>query len=160
MLACDFVGAVPVPAASEQPNSAASAAATTARHARHRTPALALDDSVRLLARELDLDAGQQAALKTILIEQGAEVYKVWGDASVPAAVRIGATQSIGEKTSDRIRAILDDEQRKKYMKAHRHEAPGAAPEVDVQKWMDAARAAEASPTATAALPAAQGEPK
>ena len=88
------------------------------------------------MAKELDLDANQQARLKSILLAHRAEVAKAWNDPSVPAAVRIATTQVVSEKTAERIRAVLNDEQRTKYAKAHQRDAPVGAPGGDVQKWM------------------------
>src|SRR5258708_4312770 len=87
------------------------------------TPATSLDERVHLVAKELDLDANQQARLKSILLAQRAEVTKAWNDPSVPAAVRIATTQAISEKTAERIRGVLNDEQRGKYAKAHQRDA-------------------------------------
>jgi Spy/CpxP family protein refolding chaperone len=102
------------------------------------TPAASLDNRVQLMAKELDLDANQQARLKSILLAHRAEVTKVWNDPSVPAAVRIAMTQAVSEKTAERIRAVLNDEQRAKYAKAHQRDARVGAPGGDVQKWMQA----------------------
>jgi hypothetical protein len=108
------------------------------------------------LTKELDLDARQRAEVTVILEAQRAEVAKAWSDPSVAAAVRIGATQAIGEKTADRIRAILNDEQRKKYIQPRRHEAPVGAPGGDVQKWMTTAQGL-GQPAVAAASAAGKG---
>ncbi len=114
-------------------------AAPVARHVvRHRSAALALDDRVQLMAKELDLDATQQAELKGILLNQRAQVLEVWNNSSVPAALRISATQAISEQTGDRIRAMLTDAQREKYIKSRPHDTPVGAPGSDLQKWMTA----------------------
>ncbi|MBS0389457.1 MAG: hypothetical protein JSR15_13345 [Proteobacteria bacterium] len=110
-----------------------------ARHAvRHRTAGMALDERVQLMTRELGLDALQQAELKNILLNQRAEVMAVWDNTSAPAALRISATQAISEKTADRIRAMLSDAQREKYIKSRPHDTPVGAPGGDLQKWMTA----------------------
>jgi hypothetical protein len=72
------------------------------------------------------------------LLAQRAEVIKAWNDPSVPAAVRIAMTQAVSEKTAERIRAVLSDEQRDKYAKAHQRDGQVGAPGGDVQKWMQA----------------------
>jgi hypothetical protein len=97
---------------------------------------------VQLVARELALDATQQVRLRGILQAQRDDIARAWRDPSVPAALRIAATQTIGEKTADRIRAILTDEQREKYMKSHQHDAPGG----DVERWMKAGEGSARSP--------------
>jgi hypothetical protein len=113
--------------------------APVARHVmRHRSAALALDDRVQLMTKELGLDATQQAELKGILLNQRTEVLGVWNNSSSPAALRIGATQAISEQTADRIRAMLTDAQREKYIKSRPHDTPVGAPGSDLQKWMTA----------------------
>ncbi len=140
-----------VPATHGVPADAASSAAN--RAGRQHGALAAIDGRVRLMAAELALDAGQQVQLKSLLMTQRAEVAKVWSDASVPAAIRIGATQAITDKTAQRIRAMLSDPQREKYSKAHQRDVPVGASGLDVEHWMKAARgstqnAASARPVA------------
>jgi hypothetical protein len=126
-----------------QPGDAAESSAPKPYHGmRSRGPlprATALADRVRLMATELDLDSSQQQQLTAILIAQQGEVAKAWSDPSVPAALRINATQRISERTGDRIRAMLTDAQREKYIKVHPHDTPVGAPGVDLDKWMSPA---------------------
>jgi Spy/CpxP family protein refolding chaperone len=136
---------------SDAAGAAPAAASSATRQLRHHAPPRALGDRVQLMAKELDLDPAQQAQLKTILQAQRAEVASVWSDASVPAAVRVGATRVIAERTADKIRAMLNDEQRRKYIKARPHDAPVGAPGGDVQKWMNSAQRPGLPATATAA---------
>ena len=126
LLAPHLVGAL---AADE--TSTAAGHSHAARPPTQRTAAATLEGRVQLLAKELALDSVQQSQLRDILQSQRVEVARVWSDPAVPASVRVGATQSIGEKTGDRIRAILNAEQREKYMKAHQHDAPVGAPGSD-----------------------------
>ena len=99
-----------------------------------------LEERVQLLAKELDLDARQQTSVKAILAAQRAEMLKAWSDPTVPAAVRVGTTQAISERTSERIRAVLTESQRDKYLKSRLHETPVGAPGGDVEKWMPTAQ--------------------
>jgi hypothetical protein len=85
-----------------------------AGHARHRAH-LTLDDRVATYTKELNLDVKQQSQLRTLLLQQRELVLKVWNDTSIPAAQRVHATKAIGDATADRIRAMLTEEQRKKY---------------------------------------------
>jgi hypothetical protein len=119
----------------QAPAASAPAHAAPRSHA-HHTATNTLDSRVQLMAKELDLDASQQATLKSILLTQRAEVAKVWNDPSVPATVRVATTQAVSQKTAERIRAILNDEQREKYIKEHRRDVPVGTPGGDVQKWM------------------------
>ena len=92
------------------------------------------------MTKELNLDPHQQASIRTILLLQRAEVIKVTGDTSVPAALRVSALQGISERTADRIRSVLTDAQREKYIKWRPHETPVGAPGGDVEKWMKPAQ--------------------
>jgi len=136
-------------AAGDVPQAAATPASHVERPRAAHAAASALDARVRLMAKELALDPQQQIQLGRILQTQREEIARAWRDPSVPAAIRVAATQAIGEKTSDRIRAILDDPQREKYMKSHQHDAPVGAAGGDVQTWIKAAHGLE-RPSATA----------
>ena len=93
-----------------------------------------------LMTKELNLDARQQDSIRTLLLLQRSEMIKAWSDPSVPAAVRISAVQGISERTADRIRSVLTDAQREKYIKWRPHETPVGAPGGDVEKWMKPAQ--------------------
>ena len=126
-------------AVNDDPTAVAVPASHVERPRSGQPAASVLDGRVQLMTRELGLDPSQQVQLRAILQLQRQEVARVWSDPSAPAALRIAATQSIGEKTADRIRAILTDEQREKYMKSHQHDAPVGTPGGDVQTWMKTA---------------------
>jgi len=108
--------------------------------ARRRKRASPLDRRVMLLARELGLDATQQAQVKKVLEGQREQVARVWNDRSIPAARRVSATQAIGDRTADRIRALLNDEQRKKYIKPRQRAAAVGTAGGDVESWMNAGK--------------------
>jgi len=102
----------------------------------------ALEQRVTLLAAELSLDAQQQAQVRRILEDQREQVMRVWNDSSLPAANRVSATRVIGDRTADRIRAILTEEQKAKYYQAPKPRDAGensASP--SVEEWMKAAAA-------------------
>ncbi|MDB6091090.1 MAG: hypothetical protein JWN85_3874 [Gammaproteobacteria bacterium] len=106
-------------AAEASDSNAAAAPATVsqpipARQAQHRAHAT-LDDRVATYTKQLNLDAKQQSQLRALLLRQREQVLKVWNDTSIPAAQRVHATQAIGDATADSIRAMLTEEQRKKY---------------------------------------------
>jgi hypothetical protein len=108
--------------------------------ARRRKRASPLDRRVMLLARELGLDATQRTQVKKVLEGQRADVARVWNDPSIPAARRVSATQAIGDRTADRIRALLNDEQRKKYIKPRQRAAAVGTAGGDVESWMNAGK--------------------
>lgn len=111
---------------------------------RYRAMRGGLDDRIKALSQALDLDEVQQYKLRKVLESQREQVMKVWSDSSLPAAYRISATQAISDGTSDQIRALLNEEQRKKYNPPRRsHEAATGTNKRSVEDWMDATRPKE-----------------
>jgi hypothetical protein len=100
-----------------------------------------LDKRVTLLTKELKLDARQQVQVRKILQEQQAQISRLWSDSSTAPALRVNATQTIGDHTADQIRAILNEEQRQKYVQEHKRTTKVGAPGADVQTWMTPAKA-------------------
>jgi periplasmic protein CpxP/Spy len=133
----------PVPTNLQTPKPASSA--TSRAQSAHRSHG-SLEERVQLISRELHLDPDQEAHVRQILLDQRAEVSKVWDNSAVPAAQRVGATQAITERTADRIRAILTEEQKTKYLKARSHDTPVGAPGGDVEKWITATQVPPAPP--------------
>ncbi|MGH8314970.1 MAG: hypothetical protein ACRETU_07445 [Steroidobacterales bacterium] len=98
-----------------------------------------LDDRVKILAKALDLDVKQQSELRNLLEAQREQVMRVWNDTSLPAANRISATRAIGDKTAEQIRALLNEEQRKKYNPpAQRRDPAPDSSSRTVEDWMQA----------------------
>ena len=101
-----------------------------------------LDTRVRLLTAELNLDPDQQARIRELLENQRIQVRQVWNDASLPSASRIGATQAISDRTAEKIRALLNEAQRSRYLESRSPRTPANAkssPGLDF--WMDPAHA-------------------
>jgi periplasmic protein CpxP/Spy len=120
------------PAASDGSDAAPSAPVRPAPHPRRGA---SIDDRVRTLTKALDLDERQQTELKAVLQAQREETLKVWADETVPPAVRVKATEAVAERTADRIRALLSDEQKKKY-NLPRQVPDHSADRPDVGRWM------------------------
>ena len=138
--AAQAAGATEAAGATRAVDDSEAAAPVPQDTARRRKRASPLDRRVMLLARELGLDATQQAQVKKVLEAQREQVARLWNDKSIPAARRVSATQAIGDRTADRIRALLNDEQRKRYIKPrHRDVAVGTAGG-DVESWMNAGK--------------------
>ena len=116
----------------------AAGAAPRHRATRH-VAAPSLDDRVKALSKALDLDAKQQSELKTLLDDQREQVRRVWANAAVPVAYRIGETQAIDDKTAERIRALLNEEQKQKY-NPPRQPQPAAQSVPNVEAWMNPAQ--------------------
>ncbi len=146
ILAIAFVSIGPRAIAADTGDAANSSVAEGAvrpqtRPAPYPHPDGRLDQRVKLLSVELGLDAQQQAAVRNILLKQREQVMKTWSDGSVPAEFRATATGAISEHTGDAIRALLNEEQKKKYNQARKpREADRDAAPRSVDDWMNATR--------------------
>ena len=88
------------------------------------------------LPAELKLDAGQQGVVKRLLESQREQTLSIWNNDMVPAAVRVKSTQALSERTADQIRALLNDEQRKRYIQPRNREAEQNLASGDLESWM------------------------
>jgi hypothetical protein len=94
-----------------------------------------LDHRVKALSKALDLDAAQRAELREILEDRRQAVMKIWSDRALLPAERVPATHAVEERTAERIRAILNDEQKKRY---NPPKPKGTqAPPANVEAWME-----------------------
>ena len=135
VLACACL--IPAHAASESQDSSGKA---PARQSPRHHYGSSLDDRVRILSHALDLDAMQQSELRKVLEGQREQVKRIWSDISVPAAYRVIATQAMSDKTADQIRALLNEEQRKKYKPPRQHDAADGSAKPSVEDWMNVAK--------------------
>jgi hypothetical protein len=118
--------------------SAPAPSAGTANPHRAAGKVSALDERVRLLAKELILSPRQQDEVRDILRQQQADVTRAWRDESLPAATRVAATRAAQERTAERIRAILNDAQRERFSKPRPADARVGGSPGDLANWMDA----------------------
>lgn len=130
--------AAPAPDAAAKPPIPEAATPVPSHHrpARHLTVAQSIDESVRRLARGLDLDSGQQETLRQILVDQHRRIMKLRSaNAEAPGDVNAMAL-AIYDQTKGRIRSMLNDEQRTKYSADVPRDnlAPAQA---DLKHWMD-----------------------
>ena len=126
--------------ATAEPATPGEVAATPARR-RLDTRGATLDGRIRLLAKELDLSPAQQGQVKKVLLSQREQVVALWNDTSVPAALRVSRTQTIGDRTADQIRALLNDAQREKYIKPRVRDATVGSAGANLEAWMAPLRA-------------------
>jgi hypothetical protein len=96
-----------------------------------------IDDRVRQLTKALDLNEAQQSAVKKILEERRQQTLRIRHDPSMTGSARIEQFRALQDSTVERIRAVLNEEQKKKY-------DPFAArkiqqtPERSVEDWLKA----------------------
>lgn len=131
--------AVPVASgASASPPAAAAVSPRSSRRrpARHLTVAQKIDEDVRRLTRGLKLDPGQQQKLRQILVEQHRQIVALRSGDSAASPDVAGTTLAIYGQTKARIRAMLNDEQKKKYS-ADVPRAGLAPAQADLKHWMD-----------------------
>jgi hypothetical protein len=99
-----------------------------------------LDARVATLTRALGLDATQQAALRKLLQDQRQQVQRIWNDEAVSATDRITATRMASMHTADSIRALLSEEQRKRYDPPPQDDASRTIGNAHVEEWMSGER--------------------
>jgi hypothetical protein len=140
-LALAVQGALPAPAgAFSSAQAEEKAPAATKKPSRARGDGPALDARVAQLTKALGLDDAQQAELRKALEDQRTQVERIWSDGSVPSRIRIAETRDVSKHTADRVRAMLNDEQRKKFDPPPQDGAGGTTGKVDVEEWMSGRR--------------------
>jgi protein CpxP len=139
LLLGQLAAAAGVSTANASSTPAAAPPVAPARSATNSVAKSQVDGRVAVLTRTLKLDAAQQLQLTRVLERRREQISQVWSDASVPAAYRISATRRIEDKTADQIRALLTDEQKKKYNPPRPpHKMGPDADEPSVEDWMKA----------------------
>jgi hypothetical protein len=113
LLVLAVVAAGVLPARVEAAPQITAGSSRPAAHPRHRRSAP--EDHVATLTKALGLDAKQQAALRSLLQRQREQVRRIWNDESVSSANRIASTKALSKQTANEIRALLNEEQRKKF---------------------------------------------
>jgi Spy/CpxP family protein refolding chaperone len=96
-----------------------------------------IDARVSMLAKSLDLTAEQQSAVKNILEQRQQKTLLIRRDPSISGSARIERFRMLQESTVERIRAVLNDEQKKRYdpMAASHMQS---TPEHSVEDWLKA----------------------
>ena len=95
-----------------------------------------LDQRLEHVARYLDLNEAQRSALKNILIQNQQEILKMRRVPSPGEELQMDRFQAIEEKTAERIRALLTEEQRNKYDPLVVRNSNSAAQNVSVDDWL------------------------
>jgi len=99
-----------------------------------------LDTRARRLAKMLELTEAQQTQLAKVLASQREQIRQLWRDQEVPPEYRIGAMRAINEQTEDRIRALLNDEQKKKYVSSRPRDPARTSQQPNVDYWPNATK--------------------
>jgi hypothetical protein len=102
----------------------------------HRTPTI--DDRVKMFAKNLDLTEAQQAAVKKILEQRQLETLRIRQDPSISGSTRIERFRALQDLTVQRIRGVLNEEQRKKYDPLAVRRRQPASDQRSVEDWLKA----------------------
>ena len=95
-----------------------------------------IDDRVRVLARSLDLNEAQRAAVKKILVQRRQETLRIRQDPSISGGARIERFRALQDNTVERIRAVLNEEQKKKYDPLAVRRTQPAPQQRSVEDWL------------------------
>jgi Spy/CpxP family protein refolding chaperone len=97
-----------------------------------------LDDRVAVLSKNLELTDAQRSAVKKILEQRQQQTVRI-RESEAPGNVRIEQFRALQERTVAQIRAVLTDEQKKKYdpLLPRTRPAP-STPQRSVEDWIKA----------------------
>jgi hypothetical protein len=101
---------------------------------RYRTQSL--DERVRVLARYLDLNEEQKSALKKILVENQQELLNMRRAPAPAETLQMDRFRAIQDKTVEKIRGMLTEEQRKKYEPLGTRNSSAASQSGNVDDWL------------------------
>ena len=104
-------------------------------HAMHRAR---LEDRVKVLAESLHLDDAQQLAVAKILEERQQETLRIRRDTSISGSDRLTQFRALQDHTVLRIRAVLNEEQKKKYDPFAVRRVEPAPQQRSVEDWIKA----------------------
>jgi hypothetical protein len=96
-----------------------------------------LDDRVSLFAKSLDLSEAQKSAVKNTLEQRQQQTLRILRDASISGSARTDQLRALQVRTVERIRAILNEEQKKKYDPLATQRIP-PTPRPSVEDWLKA----------------------
>ena len=95
-----------------------------------------IDDRVKAFATALDLSDGQKVAVKRILEQRQIEILRLRQDPSLSGSDRMARLRLLQDQTVERIRAVLNDEQKKKYNPLAVRERQPSADQKSVEEWL------------------------
>jgi Spy/CpxP family protein refolding chaperone len=107
------------------PDQAGQGSGMEGHTGRHQMPSV--DDQVKHMAKKLNLSDDQQAKLKPILEDQRKQMEQIRDDSSLSREDRFSKMKSVHENSASQIKALLNDDQQKKFdkMQAERREHMG-----------------------------------
>lgn len=100
--------------------------------------ARAIEDRVKVFAKNLDLNEAQQAAVKKILEQRQQETVRIRLDPTLIGTAKFDRFRALQDKTVEQIRAVLNEEQRKKYDPLAVRRIQPAPGQRSVEDWINA----------------------
>ena len=116
------------------PQTAAGASPARQTHRAHRSSSI--DDRVTQFAKNLDLNEAQQAAVKRILEQRQQQTLQIRLDPSITGSEGIERYRALQVSTVQQIRAVLNEEQRKKYDPLAPRRLQPAPDQRSVEDWL------------------------
>ena len=104
-----------------------------APHTMHRRPLI--DERVKAFAASLNLSEDQQAAVKKILEQRQAEIVRL-RNSPISGSERIDRLHVLQDQTVEKIRGVLNDEQKKKYNPLAVRQVPPSSDQKTVEDWL------------------------
>jgi len=95
-----------------------------------------IDERVKVFAKNLGLNEQQQAAVKKILEQRQQETLRIRQDTSISGGARIERFRALQDHTIERIRTVLNEEQKKKYDPLAVRKATPAPDQKSVEDWL------------------------
>ncbi len=117
----------------DAPEVSASPPAPRAHHV-HARPSL--DERVKQFGQGLDLSEDQQGAVKKILVQRQQESLRLRADPVLSGEARIDRYRALQASTVEKIRAVLTEEQKKKYNPLAPRDIPQAPNQRSVEDWL------------------------
>lgn len=105
-------------------------------HRGHPRTAIHIDDRVKVLAKNLDLNEEQQSAVRKILEQRQEETLRIRLDRSIGGEARFQRFRALQDNTVLRIRAILNEEQKEKYDPLAVRRLPSDPQQRSVEDWL------------------------
>jgi hypothetical protein len=96
-----------------------------------------IEARLNILTKRLDLSDAQQSAVKNILEERQQQTLRIRRDPSISGSDRIERFRALQDSTVERIRAVLNEEQKKKYDPLASRQIQ-STPERSVEDWLKA----------------------
>jgi hypothetical protein len=119
----------------QQPEAAGPPIPSQPPHHSHRR--VTLEDRVKALAGNLNLDQAQQDAVLKILQGRMEESLRIRSDTSISGGARIEQFRTLQDNTVYQVRAVLNEEQKKKYDPLVLRKREPAADQKTVEDWLE-----------------------